>query len=71
MSTDRLLELREATAPMFLGAIASVLEMKATAGVEGAWSLQKIADLRKKISKELEGGAYMRCDLHSYVGFKA
>ena len=70
VSTDREVELRKPMSQVGMGALYGILLHSALSGQEGAWSAEEVEAAKEEMGKEIDGGAYLRVDLHQFVAFK-
>jgi len=69
-SSDRAVEDREQMTWLCVGAFYSALRAQAHRGIEGTLPEDQVEKLREEMLEELEGGAYVRADMHQFVTWK-
>ena len=71
VSTDRDAGTRSGFTALGVGAVFGGLERLAAEGAEGCWGVEEVGRRRAEVEREVQGGAYLRWDIHVVVGFKA
>ena len=69
-STDRLPEDRNGMSKIATGAIEGLLRYQAAMGMEGALEMGEIESLVREVREEIDAGAYLRVDMHTFVAFQ-
>jgi hypothetical protein len=68
VSTDRLVEQRREVTEIGVGAVFGGLKNLSTVAEEGYWDETEVVRRRKEAVEEMEGGAYLRWDIHVGIG---
>jgi SAM-dependent methyltransferase len=71
ISTDRHVALRREITETGVGAAFGGLARMASEGAKGTWGVDEVERRRKLAVADMDGGAYLRWDIHVVVGFKA
>ncbi|KAF2751669.1 hypothetical protein M011DRAFT_463179 [Sporormia fimetaria CBS 119925] len=75
VSSDRVVEVRTEMTSCAIGAVAGMLanlaETLGTKGeeVDGFWSTEEVALWKERAERDVESGAYLRWDIHVWIGF--